>query len=737
MSPSTTFAEYFERQDDAFKRSWLGAKRYEAYRNGAKFGDLAKPATTYRATPADLTPPTEKPKETAASDDKTSNAQTPKIDRSTLPDFDGSSKQNAWAAEIREKELDEWEAVALSERVKRSVEPATSKRRFFYNAEAERQKELVRAEMKKRGDAVVLAELEAAAREIAAEIFANPSARDWIDGRGGPSVWARAVGEARRRIATTGSAKPPKQAFELPTLDLPELKTPRLSGSPRQIEWAEDLRRRAVRDLTEERTAETGRDYLRAWRNWSSRRDGKRFRDALPELEKTIAEVGDDDAAARILGRETLLKARECVEAWDDSRDWIDLKTGQKVGLNAYAAQKIAGTPKEAAAILRRYAADAKKAKSLQNDAAQNKRQPAKTTPPTEPDAPQTPSVWSPSGPIKDAQSFLEALREYRAPKMAPKDAQKAEKEAQEYVKERAAAYVVCHRFRLSYQRYEKTRKKDVKAALLPQLQQELTAAITETRRVGALRNARHGTVDRAVIFDWLFPDNGGSVIFDDTKRAEVENVFRKNFSKKGAVILSNGKNATAEDAAGVTRSVLELYNKIGRSLGFDDAPRFANVVFRKLPLGTNSDYTPATREIRISSSLADRAELFDTFAHEIGRWFEHEVAGPDAATGSVQWLSDVTGDKKAFSVKGKEGKLLQLENCSTRFWSVDDYAATVYRKNSQKNADGSWKEFYDGEALSTAFEGLLEDPEAFALDAPEHFNRLMKVLSDYRNRPK
>lgn len=128
---------------------------------------------------------------------------------------------------------------------------------------------------------------------------------------------------------------------------------------------------------------------------------------------------------------------------------------------------------------------------------------------------------------------------------------------------------------------------------------------------------------------------------------------------------------------------------------------------------------------------------MFDAFAHEIGHWFEHEVAGPDAATGSVQWLSDVTGDKKAFSVKGKEGKLLQLENCSTRFWSVDDYAATVYRKNSQKNADGSWKEFYDGEALSTAFEGLLEDPEAFALDAPEHFNRLMKVLSDYRNRPK
>ncbi|MBQ8286361.1 MAG: hypothetical protein IJZ10_08660 [Thermoguttaceae bacterium] len=122
------------------------------------------------------------------------------------------------------------------------------------------------------------------------------------------------------------------------------------------------MRRRAVRDLTEERANETvaPRDHVQRWRQWSTRRDAKKIRDELPELEKAIAEVGGDDAAALILGRETFLKAREYVEAWDDSRDWIDLKTEQKVDLNAYAAQKIAGTPKEAAAILRRYAADAK-----------------------------------------------------------------------------------------------------------------------------------------------------------------------------------------------------------------------------------------------------------------------------------------------------------------------------------------------------------------------------------------
>lgn len=61
VSPSTTFAEYFERQDDAFKRSWLGAKRYEAYRNGAKFGDLVKPAATCRATLPELSQTSETP----------------------------------------------------------------------------------------------------------------------------------------------------------------------------------------------------------------------------------------------------------------------------------------------------------------------------------------------------------------------------------------------------------------------------------------------------------------------------------------------------------------------------------------------------------------------------------------------------------------------------------------------------------------------------------------------------
>ena len=95
---------------------------------------------------------------------------------------------------------------------------------------------------------------------------------------------------------------------------------------------------------------------------WSSRRDGKKIHDALPELEKIVAEVGGDEAAAEILGREIFLKGREYAEKWNDSRDWINLKTEQNSTLTPYAALRVAGTPQDAAAILRRYADDAKKA---------------------------------------------------------------------------------------------------------------------------------------------------------------------------------------------------------------------------------------------------------------------------------------------------------------------------------------------------------------------------------------
>lgn len=194
-------------------------------------------------------------------------------------------------------------------------------------------------------------------------MFEKTSCRVWIDGRFGPGVLHRSTTEALRRIATTGSAKPPKPAFDLPPLDLPELALPRLEGTPRQQSWAEDLRRRAVRDLTTERANGTARDALRRYRDKESA-FAEEFRS---DLEAAIKAVGGDEAAELILGREIFLDARGYVESFDRARDWINLHVADKKTLLEAAEFHAAGNPQNVAAILRRYAADAK-AQAPQSD---------------------------------------------------------------------------------------------------------------------------------------------------------------------------------------------------------------------------------------------------------------------------------------------------------------------------------------------------------------------------------
>ena len=51
VSGATTFQEYFHRQPDSFKRAWLGAKRYELYKDGKlKEKSIFKPDLTYKVS---------------------------------------------------------------------------------------------------------------------------------------------------------------------------------------------------------------------------------------------------------------------------------------------------------------------------------------------------------------------------------------------------------------------------------------------------------------------------------------------------------------------------------------------------------------------------------------------------------------------------------------------------------------------------------------------------------------
>ena len=55
VSGSTTFQEYFHRQSDSFKRAWLGAKRYELYKDGKlKEKNIFKPDLTYQVSAESL-----------------------------------------------------------------------------------------------------------------------------------------------------------------------------------------------------------------------------------------------------------------------------------------------------------------------------------------------------------------------------------------------------------------------------------------------------------------------------------------------------------------------------------------------------------------------------------------------------------------------------------------------------------------------------------------------------------
>ena len=195
VDAKTTFKDYFESQPESFQREWLGEKRFELWKSGKlKFEDLAKPAMSYRATTGDLTPPTEKPKETAASDDKTGNAP-------TLPPLSGLPQDVEKATLARQKAVD-----ALTEQ--RAVESAQNTfdelRAYLEQANDDAAREQLadfEAVLQEAGgDATAAAtlgrELLRESRELAARWNA---ADDWLDDESGDvDLIARAALKYRR-----------------------------------------------------------------------------------------------------------------------------------------------------------------------------------------------------------------------------------------------------------------------------------------------------------------------------------------------------------------------------------------------------------------------------------------------------------------------------------------------------------------------------------------------------------
>lgn len=331
VAAKTTFKDYFESQPETFQREWLGEKRFELWKSGKlKFEDLAKPATTYRATPADLTPPTEKPKETAVSDDKTSNAP-------ALPPLSGLPQDVEKATLARQKAVD-----ALTE--KRAVENAqnafdelrASLKQANDDAAREQLADFEAVLQEAGGDATAAATLGRELLRESRELAARWNAADyWLDDESGDvDLIARAALKYRRGDAD-------RLAFVLARLT----KEPFTPSKPieKAADFADVLREFRVWKYGEERAKAKEED---AKKYAADRKEFQKYKltDYFKNLEKKIVKTRE---TARLLEpgtqeRQRLVAQYHALRAEKDEAE----KRAQELpkDIKADAARRISGT---------------------------------------------------------------------------------------------------------------------------------------------------------------------------------------------------------------------------------------------------------------------------------------------------------------------------------------------------------------------------------------------------------
>lgn len=191
----------------------------------------------------------------------------------------------------------------------------------------------------------------------------------------------------------------------------------------------------------------------------------------------------------------------------------------------------------------------------------------------------------------------------------------------------------------------------------------------------------------------------------------------------------------------------MERYNRIARYLGFSEADKdwkkygfeeLEQVLFVDLPENADGEYDDNYCCINLNANgLKTRREASSSFAHEVGHWFELRVLGVDSAIKTEEWLRDAINapprrsDKELDRLGSTFWTLYDLRRCDVTFWRPDYYAAREYPTHSGN--DYNYTPYHPTEVMSTAFEGLLTDPEAFARSAPEQFNRVIQAFEDFR----
>ncbi|MBQ2788453.1 MAG: hypothetical protein IJE97_02360, partial [Thermoguttaceae bacterium] len=365
-------------------------------------------------------------------------------------------------------------------------------------------------------------------------------------------------------------------------------------------------------------------------------------------------------------------------------------------------------------------------------------------TPPEEPPKPEPAPVADSPRLTGAAKSFVETLRARRQKTLSADEAAAIEAQESVYAAQRVAAAEANRNARNLEAEFREVnlqalREKDpAKKKELDELEAKTLRALAQARKeaeaaIDAAETAereRAGTIDVDAFLSALFGDDGdGENVFDDDKIAAIEKIF------------------DAQGVGGAARPILERYNRIARYLGFSEADKdwkkygfeeLGQVLFVDLPENAGGEYDDNNCCINLNANgLKTRREASSSFAHEVGHWFELRVLGVDSAIKTEEWLRDAINapprrsDKELDRLGSTFWTLYDLRRCDVTFWRPDYYAAREYP--THYGNDYNYTPYHPTEVMSTAFEGLLTDPEAFARSSPEQFNRVIQAFEDFR----
>ncbi|MBP3531962.1 MAG: hypothetical protein J6K25_12390 [Thermoguttaceae bacterium] len=365
-------------------------------------------------------------------------------------------------------------------------------------------------------------------------------------------------------------------------------------------------------------------------------------------------------------------------------------------------------------------------------------------TPPEEPPKPEPAPVADSPRVDGAAKSFVETLRARRQKTLSADEAAAIEAQESVYAAQRVAAAEANRNARNLETEFREVnlqalREKDpAKKKELDEREAKTLRALAQARKeakaaIEAAETAereRAGTIDVDAFLSALFGDDGdGENVFDDDKIAAIEKIF------------------DAQGVGGAARPIMERYNRIARYLGFSEADKdwkkygfeeLEQVLFVDLPENAGGEYDDNYCCINLNANeLKTRREVSSSFAHEVGHWFELRVLGVDSAIKTEEWLRDAINapprrsDKELERLGSTFWTLYDLRRCDVTFWRPDYYAAREYP--THYGNDYNYTPYHPTEVMSTAFEGLLTDPEAFARSSPEQFNRVIQAFEDFR----